>query len=100
MSSVLQNIEKKDEGLNTQQTLKHLQRILHTHLLMCDLHLHNTQDKMMKMLRREGDENWTASLILELAKNNKIMWPKGSSDPTDYNTYQHEMNARLAEILG
>ena len=85
---------------STQQTLKHLQRILHTHLLTCDLHLYNTQDKMMQMLRREGDENWSASLIFELAKNNKIMWPQGSSDPTDYNTYQHEMNARLAEILG
>ena len=54
----------------------------------------------MQMLRREGDEKWTASLILELAKNNKIIWVNGSSDPTEYNTYQHEMNARLAEILG
>ena len=54
---------------------------------------------MMGMLRKEGNENWTTSLILELANNNKIIWVKGSNNSTDYNTYQHQMNARLAEIL-
>ena len=34
-----------------------------------------------------------------LAKENKIPWVQGVSDPTDYNTYIKSMNTRLAEIL-
>ena len=95
MSSV--NVDTTDT--NTQQILNQLQRIMHTHLLRCDLHLHDTQSKMMKMLRREGNPNWTTEQILELSQNNKIVWVKGSDDPTDSNTYQHQMNSRLAQIL-
>jgi hypothetical protein len=80
-------------------TTRQLQSIFHTHLLLMDLHLYNTRDKMMGMLRREGNPNWTTEQILSLANNKEIPWVKGASDPTDYNTYIKSMNTRLAEIL-
>jgi len=53
----------------------------------------------MDMLNTQGDPMWTPEYILELATDNKIKWVKGLSDPTPYDTYQEQMNARLAEIL-
>ena len=59
----------------------------------------NTKEKMMDMLNTSGNKEWTAEYILSLATDNKIKWVQGSSDPTPYDTYQKQMNARLAEIL-
>ena len=92
----MQSIEK-DSNIN--QTISHLQRIFYTHLLICDLHLFNTKEKMMNMLRRESGENWDSDFILELSRNYKIIWVKGSDDPTDDKTYQKSMNDSLTEIL-
>ena len=64
-----------------------------------NLHLYNTNEKMMDMLRNEGNTNWTTEQILNLADNNKIQWVKGSDDPTDYDTYCHSMNTALSRIL-
>ena len=43
---------------------------------------------MMNLLRKESGEQWNVSFILDLAKNNKIIWIQGSSDPTDYESYK------------
>ena len=80
------------------QILK-LQKIFNLHLELMDLHLYNTSEKMMKILRNEGDSNWTTEQILNWADNNKIPWIQGSDDDEDYDTYVKSMNARLAEIL-
>ena len=64
-----------------------------------DLHLYNTSEKMMKMLRTEGNSNWNTEQIIGLADNNEIQWVKGSDDPTDYKTYCHSMNTALSKIL-
>ena len=82
------------------KTLYTLQRIFHEHLIQMDLHHYNTKEKMMNMLLcSEGGANWTAEYILKLATDNKIKWVQGSTDPTPYDTYQEQMNTRLAEIL-
>lgn len=92
----MQSIEK-DSNIN--QTLSQLQRIFYTHLFLCDLHLFNTKDKMMNMLRRESGKNWNSDFILELSRNYKIIWVQGSDDLTDSKTYQKSMNDSLTEIL-
>ena len=82
-------------------TLLELKKILHMEMLNMTLHLHNTREKMMRMLNRNKalyKNEWTAEYILKLASDNKIDWVKGS-DPEPYDTYKKEMNARLAEIL-
>ena len=87
---------------NEINTLLELRKIFHTELLMMTLHLHNTREKMMRMLNRNKalyKNEWTAEYILKLASDNKIDWVKGSDDPEPYDTYKKEMNARLAEIL-
>mgnify|MGYP000905556869 FL=1 len=85
MTTISNNTENE---LYIKQTLTNLQRIFHQHLIMCDLHLYNTKDKMMNLLRKESGEQWNVSFILDLAKNNKIIWIQGSSDPTDYESYK------------
>ena len=80
-------------------TLLELRQIFHTELLMMTLHHHNTREKMMNMLNTSGNPTWSAEYILKLATDNKIEWVKGQDDPTPYDTYQKEMNVRLAEIL-
>ena len=82
-----------------EQTLLNLQRILQTHLELMDLHLHNTEAKMMEMLRDESGEDWKTDFILDLSRNNKIVWVQGSNDPTPRDEYQKGMNDRLTEIL-
>ena len=57
-----------DNELYIKQTLTNLQRIFHQHLIMYDLHLYNTKDKMMNLLRKESGEQWNVSFILDLAK--------------------------------
>ena len=98
-----QQIEEKNNSLYTElyieQTLKNLQRIFRQHLIIFDLHLYDTEEKMMNMLKKESGENWNTDYILDLSKNNKIKWVKGVSDTTDYETYQKGMNNRLSEIL-
>ena len=81
------------------KTTKQLQNIFHIHLLLMNLHLYNTNEKMMGMLRNEGNTNWTTEQILNLADNNKIQWVQGSDDPEDYDTYCLSMNAALSRIL-
>ena len=76
-----------------------LQGIFHMSMLMGILPHMDTSEKMMNMLNARGDPRWTAEYILELATDNKIKWVQGSSDPTPYDTYQEQMNTRLAEIL-
>ena len=51
------------------------------------------------MLRSQGRNDWTTEQILKLATDNKIEWVQGYDDPTPYDTYQKQMNDRLAEIL-
>jgi len=97
MTTISNNTENNE--LYIKQTLTNLQRIFHQHLITCDLHLYNTKDKMMNLLRKESGEQWNVSFILDLAKNNKIIWIQGSSDPEDYESYKKGMNSRLAEIL-
>ena len=83
-------------------TLLELRKIFHTELLMMTLHLHNTREKMMRMLNRNKalyKNEWTAEYILKLATDNKIKWVQGSTDPIPYDTYKKKMNSRLAEIL-
>ena len=87
---------------NEINTLLELKKILHMEMLNMTLHLHNTREKMMRMLNRNKalyKNEWTAEYILKLASDNKIDWVKGSDDPEPYDTYKKEMNARLAEIL-
>ena len=95
----MQMQKEKEKDLNIEKTLLHLQRIFYQHLLLSNLHLYDTKDKMMNMLRKESGENWDTDFILDLAKNNKIIWVRGSGDPIDPETYQKGMNGRLAEIL-
>ena len=83
-------------------TLLELKKIFHTEMLMMTLHLHNTREKMMRMLNRNKalyKNEWTAEYILKLATDNKIKWVQGSTDPIPYDTYKKKMNSRLAEIL-
>ena len=54
---------------------------------------------MMDYLNRNGDPDWTAGYIWNLADSNKIDWVKGYGDPTPYEEYKKDMNNRLAEIL-
>ena len=87
---------------NTEKEMLYsLQGIFHKQLLSMELIKHDTRNKMMHMLKShpQGNPEWTAEQILKLADDNKIMWVKGSNDPTEYETYKKEMNARLAEIL-
>ena len=81
------------------KTLLELRKIFHMELLMMTLHLRNTREKMMTMLNTQGSKEWTTEYILKLAVDNKIKWVQGSDDPIPYDTYQKEMNTRLAEIL-
>ena len=87
---------------NTEKEILYsLKGIFHSQLLSMELIKHDTRNKMMHMLKNhpQGNPEWTAEQILKLADNNKIMWVKGSNDPTEYETYKKEMNARLAELL-
>jgi len=87
---------------NEINTLLELRKIFHTELLMMTLHLHNTREKMMRMLNGNKalyKNEWTAEYILQLATDNKIEWVKGSDDPTSYDTYKKAMNDTLAHIL-
>ena len=97
MSSIKQiNLE------NTEiQTLYSLKSIFHSQLLTMELIKHDTRNKMMHMLKNhpQGNSEWTTEQILKLADDNKIMWVKSTTDPTEYETYKKEMNARLSEIL-
>ena len=81
------------------ETLALLTGIFHTQLLTMNIIQCDTQEKMMNMLRSQGRNDWTTEQILKLATNNKIKWVQGSDDPTPYDTYQKQMNDRLAEIL-
>ena len=47
-------ISNTENELYIKQTLTNLQRIFHQHLIKCDLHLYNTKDKMMNLLRKES----------------------------------------------
>lgn len=82
-----------------EQTLLKLQRILHTHLELIDLHLHNTEEKMMGMMRKESGDDWKTDFILDLSRNNKIVWVQGINDPTPPDEYQKDMNRVLSKIL-
>ena len=87
---------------NEINTLLELKKIFHTEMLMMTLHLHNTREKMMRMLNGNKalyKNEWTAEYILQLATDNKIEWVKGSDDPTSYDTYKKAMNDTLAHIL-
>lgn len=81
------------------ETLALLTGIFHTQLLTMNLLRCDTQEKMINMLRSQGRNDWTTEQILKLATDNKITWVHGSDDPTPYDTYQKQMNDRLAEIL-
>lgn len=81
------------------QTLLQLKGIFNRHLEIMDLHLHDTEAKMMNMLREESGEDWKTDYILDLSRNNKIRWVRGIDDPTPPDTYQKGMNSRLTEIL-
>ena len=81
------------------KTINELRKIFHMELLMMTLHLRDTREKMMNMLNMQGSKDWTTEYILKLANDNKIKWVQGSDDPIPCDTYQKEMNARLAEIL-
>ena len=81
------------------KTLLELRKIFHMELLMMTLHLRDTREKMMNTLNTQGSKEWTTVYILKLATHNKIKWIQGSDDPTPFDTYQKEMNSRLAEIL-
>ena len=100
MSSNLENTNNMENNTET-QTLYSLKGIFQSQLLSMELIKHDTRNKMMHMLKNhpQGNPEWTAEQILKLADNNKIMWVKGSNDPTEYETYKKEMNARLAEIV-
>ena len=95
----MQQNNEKEKDLNIEKTLLNLKRIFHQHLLLCNLHLYDTKDKMMDMLRKESGENLDTDFILDLAKNNKIIWVQGSGDNEDPEDFQKRMNGRLAEIL-
>ena len=82
-----------------EQTKLNLQRIFYMHLLNQDLHKYNTEAKMMGMLRDESGEDWKTDFILDLSRNNKIVWVQGSSDPEPKDEFQKGMNGRLTEIL-
>ena len=88
--------------MSQNMSLLELKKIFKTELLMMTLHLHNTREKMMRMLNRSKalqKNEWTAEYILQLATDNKIEWVKGSDDPTPYEKYKEEMNRALANIL-
>lgn len=93
------NMSQPDWAAIEEKTLHKLRVIFHMQLLTMNIVNCNTKEKMMDMLNTQGDPIWTPEYILELATDNKIKWVKGSSDPTPYDTYQEQMNARLAEIL-
>ena len=87
---------------NEINTLLELRKIFHNELLMMTLHLHNTREKMMRMLNRNKalyKNEWTAEYILKLASDNKIDWVQGVQNHEPYDTYKKGMNTRLAEIL-
>ena len=92
--------EEEDEESEESNMLNTLKDLFHMSLLMGVLPRMNTREKMMDMLNTRGSKEWTAEQILKLALDNKIKWIKGSSDPLDNETYQKQMNTRLAEILG
>ena len=105
MSSITNNINLENtnnmENNTETQTLYSLKGIFHSQLLSMELIKHDTRNKMMHMLKNhpQGNPEWTPEQILKLADDNKIMWVKGGDDPTEYETYKKEMNARLVEIL-
>ena len=100
MSSIKQINLENTNNMDTCM-LHSLQGIFHAQLLSMELIKHDTRNKMMNMLKNhhQGNPEWTAEQILKLADDNKIVWVKGSNDPTEYETYKKEMNDRLAEIL-
>jgi len=100
MSNIKQTNLEKTNNMET-ETLHSLQSIFHSQLLSMELIKHDTRKKMMHMLKshHQGNPEWTTEQILKLADDNKILWVKGGNDPTEYETYKKEMNARLAEIL-
>ena len=100
MSSNLENTNNMKNNME-KQTLYSLKGIFHSQLLSMELIKHDTRNKMMHMLKThpQGNPEWTTEQILKLADDNKILWVKGSDDPTEHETYKKEMNARLAEIL-
>ena len=82
-----------------EKTLRQLTGIFNKHLQMVDLHTYNTEAKMMEMLREESGEDWKTDYILDLSKNNNIVWVRGIDDPQPPDIYQKAMNARLTEVL-
>jgi hypothetical protein len=101
MSSITNNINLENTNNTEKEMLYSLKGIFHSQLLSMEIIKHDTRQKMMHMLKNhpQGNPEWTAEQILKLADDNKIMWVKGISDPTEYETYQKGNNARLAEIL-
>ena len=81
------------------KTCLQLQHLFHMAMLIGTLPYLKTKEKMMNYLNRSGDPDWTAGYIWSLADSNKIDWVKGSSDPTEYETYKAEMNRALAKYV-
>ena len=82
-----------------QKTLSLLKTIFYMELEMGCLHLHDTSEKMMNMLRKKSRKDWTTEYILKLANDNKIQWIKDAHDPRSFETYNKAMNTALIRIL-
>ncbi len=92
--------ENAEDEESEKKILNTLRRLFHMSLLMGILPNLDTREKMMNMLNANGSSEWTTEQILNLALDNKIEWVKGSDESLDNETYQKQMNTRLAEILG
>ena len=81
------------------KTCRELQHLFHMAMELGFLHCLKNREAMMDYLNKKGNPDWTAGEIWRLASTNKIDWVKGSSDPTEYETYKAEMNQSLAEYV-
>jgi len=88
--------ELQEEDKKTCSLLKHL---FHMAMELRFIHTLKNREAMMDYLNKRGDPDWTADYIWRLASTNKIDWVKGSSDPTEYETYKAEMNEALANYV-
>ena len=81
------------------KTCGELQHLFHMAMELSFIHTLKNREAMMDYLNKRGDSDWTAGYIWSLADSNKIDWVKGSSDPTEYETYKAEMNQALAKYV-
>jgi len=93
------NAKLKSWKTREEKTCREMKHLFYMAMELQFIHTLKNREAMMYYLNTKGDPDWTADYIWRLASTNKIDWVKGSSDPTEYETYKADMNEALAKYV-